>query len=202
MVENQKKAWFWCALVLKLKPQACARGQRNTHQKNNFDWSRNNGNNTRANYCPWDNSRTDNVLDASQSKNTKILQRIIWQNIKNRWIYLYAIKYFFRGNFFLATFSEWRGKRHSLREDRLPNIRSCHEFCPSLRKVNSTWSNYQRRRTFCDRLSLSNKLASKAKLQATSCWLLKKRAAWRSFYFALVSGILKAFHEQGVKLRS
>lgn len=100
MVETKRKAWFWCALVLKLEPQACARGQRNTHPENNFDWSRNNSNNTRANYCPWDNSRTDNFLAANQSKNTKILQRIIWQNIKNRWIYLYAVKFSFRGNFF------------------------------------------------------------------------------------------------------
>lgn len=52
MVETKRKAWFWCALVLKLEPQACARGQRNTHQENNFDWSKNNSNNTRANYCP------------------------------------------------------------------------------------------------------------------------------------------------------
>jgi len=49
---KQKKTWLWCALVLKLKPKACARGQRNTYQKDNFDWSRNNGDNTRANYCP------------------------------------------------------------------------------------------------------------------------------------------------------
>lgn len=51
MVETKRNVVLVCSCFETL-PQACARGQRNSHHNNYFDWSRNNGNDTRANYCP------------------------------------------------------------------------------------------------------------------------------------------------------
>lgn len=72
-------------------------------KKFNFDWSKNNSNNMRANYCSQYNGWTDKYQPRTNQKIQKYCN-VLFGKISKIGEYIYTqLNIFFRGNFFLTT---------------------------------------------------------------------------------------------------
>lgn len=103
MVETKRKRGFGVLLFWNLNRKLVHVDNGLHIKKNNFDWSKNNCDNTRANYC----SQHKRWADKYQPRTNQKIQKycnVLFGKISKIGEYIYTqLNIFFRGNFFLAT---------------------------------------------------------------------------------------------------